>query len=305
MNRREVIGAIVVAANGLAVAGRGAEGAETNDKAPQTIPNSLEPLPYTKGARIPVAIVLSAGAEVVDFAGPWGVFEYVYLSDADMKPFELYTVAETAAPLKVSGGMTIVPNHTFETAPQPKLIVIPAMEGDPSEAMLTWLKEASKATDVTMSVCNGAFVLAKTGLLSGKSATSHHGGYALFKADFPDVNVIRGARFVDEGRVATAGGLSSGIDLALHIVERYFGRQTAENTATSLEYQGQGWKDPASNVAFAKKPVSTEEHPICPVCEMEVDKATSIKEVFRGKNVYLCSESDHQRFNQTPERFFD
>lgn len=305
MNRREVIALTILASGGLAAGARAADGPTETGKAAPGASERSPPLPTTSGNKIPVAFALSPGAEVVDFSGPWGVFEYVYLPDADMKPFELFTVAETLAPVTVSGGMAIVANHTFETAPQPKLIVVPAIEGDPSEAMVKWLVEASKGTDLTMSVCNGAFVLAKAGLLAGKRATCHHGSYALFQADFPDIAVKRGARYVDEGRIATSGGLSSGIDLALHVVERYFGTEIVENTATALEYQGQGWKDPDSNQQFAKRPVSTDEHPLCPVCEMEVDKATAIKEVYRGKNVYLCSEVDRKRFNRTPERFVD
>lgn len=263
---------------------------------------NIVPLPNPGKGRIPVAFLLSAGAEVVDFAGPWGVFEYAIPPDAEESPFQLYTVAESIVPLKVSGGMTIVPDYALDNAPQPKVIVVPAM-GEPSAALLNWLKNASKGTDLTLSVCNGAFVLAKAGLLAGKAATAHHGGYALLAADFPDVKVIRGARFVDAGNISTAGGLTSGIDLALHVVERYFGRKVAEDTATALEYQGQGWKNPNSNVVFAKKPVSTDAHPLCPVCEMEVDKKTSPKTVYRGRSYYFCMEEDKQRFDATPARF--
>jgi len=264
----------------------------------------IVPLPSPGKNRIPVAFVLSEGAEVVDFAGPWGVFEYAFPPVAETQPFQLYTVAESSAPLKVSGGMTIVPDYSFSNAPQPKVIVVPAM-GEPGAAMLDWLKQVYRGTDLTMSVCNGAFVLAKAGLLSGKEATTHHGSITLFAADFPDIKVKRGARFVDTGNIATAGGLTSGVDLALHVVERYYGREEAEKTATRLEYQGQGWKNPNSNLAFAKKPISTDAHPLCPICEMEVDKKTALHEKYRGKTYYFCMEEHKQRFDQSPERFVD
>jgi len=93
--------------------------------------------------------------------------------------------------------MKIVPNFSFETAPAPKIIVIPAQD-EPSEA--------TQSTDVTMSVCTGAFVLAKTGLLSGKPATTHHNAYADLAMQFPDIQVKRGARFVEAGNLASAGG---------------------------------------------------------------------------------------------------
>ena len=95
-------------------------------------------------------------------------------------------------------------------------------------------------------------VLANTGLLSGKAATTHHSAYDSFAAAYPDVQMKRGARFVEDGNLASSGGLSSGIDLALHVVERYFGRDVATATAYQMEYQGQGWKDANSNSVYAK-----------------------------------------------------
>jgi transcriptional regulator GlxA family with amidase domain len=144
------------------------------------------------------------------------------------------------APVKASGGMTLIPTCALATAPSPKVIVIPAQD-DPSDAVIAWIRQATATTDLTMSVCTGAFVLAKTGLLSGQSATTHHGAYAELAMAFPDISVKRGARFVEAGNIASSGGLSSGIDLALHVVERYFGRSAALGTADTLEYQGKGW----------------------------------------------------------------
>ncbi len=213
-------------------------------------PNSLKP---PKSGTIPVAFPLSRGVIDIDFTGPWAIFGSVMLPGGDMtSPFHQYSVAETKAPLVTESGLTVVPNYTFETAPQPKIIVIPAQ--DASEAMLQWIRKSSGGTDLTMSVCVGAIVLARTGLLDGKSATTHHDVYKEFANEFPRVHVIRGVRFVEEGNLATAGGLASGIDLAFHVVERYFGREVAENTAYNLEHQGQGWKDPNSNAIYAQAP---------------------------------------------------
>jgi transcriptional regulator GlxA family with amidase domain len=90
-------------------------------------------------------------------------------------------------------------------------------------------------------VCVGAFLLASTGLLKDRSATTHHDFYDGFASQFPDVELRRGLRFVEQGKLMTAGGLSSGIDAALRIVERYFGRDVAGYTATYMEYQGTDW----------------------------------------------------------------
>src|SRR5437667_11070525 len=106
--------------------------------------------------------------------------------------------------------------------------------------MLDWIRPSTKSTDVTMSVCTGAFVLAKTGLLKDKSATTFHAAFNTFAMEFPDIQLKRGARFVDNGNLATAGGISSGIDLALHVVERYYGREVAQTTADNMEYHGMG-----------------------------------------------------------------
>lgn len=162
---------------------------------------------------------------------------------------------------------------------------------------------ASKTTDVTMSVCTGAFVLASTGLLAGRPATTHHGAYKTLANQFPDIQVKRGARFVETGNLATAGGLTSGIDLALRVVERYFGRKVAAETANMLEYQGTGWTDPASNAIYLQAAVSTDKHPLCPVCDMEVDPKTTLKSVFKGKTYLFCSEEHKAQFDAAPGKW--
>lgn len=264
------------------------------------------PLPLNPPAKgsIPVAFVLSEGAVVIDFCGPWAVLEMVAVPGRSESPFQLYTVAEAKSPIRVSGGMKVVPEYTFDTAPAPKMIVIPAQNGS-SEAMLNWIRTASKSTDITMSVCTGAFILAQTGLLSGKAATTHHAAYFDLAAQFPDIQVKRGARFVEAGNLATAGGLSSGIDLALRVVERYFGPEVAAKTALNLEYQGQGWTDPNSNGIYARRIVSTAAHPVCLVCGMEVDPATSPRSTYKEKVYYFCSEEHRVLFDKTPETFVE
>jgi putative intracellular protease/amidase/YHS domain-containing protein len=253
---------------------------------------------------IPVAFLISEGAQVLDFAGPWEVFQDVMVPGRTDHPFNLYTVSESTSPIHTSGGMKIVPDYNFENAPAPKVIIIPA-QSQPSEATLEWLRRSTKSTDVTMSVCTGAFVLAKTGLLSGKAATTFHGAFARFANQFPDIHLKRGARFVEDGNLATAGGLSSGIDLALRVVERYFGREVAQKTAYELEYQGLGWMNADSNQVYAAAPISSAEHPLCPVCGMDVDPATAPKSVFKGATYYFCSDDDKKTFDAAPDKFLN
>ena len=243
---------------------------------------------------------------MIDLAGPWEVFNSVMImsrgsSMDDQMPFQTYTVAESTQPLTL-GGIKIIPDYTFANAPTPKIVVIPAQAGQ-TDAMLNWIRKATKTTDVTMSVCTGAFVLASTGLLAGKPATTHHSSYKSLAIQFPDIRVQPGARFVESGNIATAGGLTSGIDLALHVVERYFGRKVAEDTAYMLEYQGTRWTDPASNATYLQAAVSSDEHPLCPVCGMEVDPKTALTSVYKGKTYYFCSEDHKKQFDAAPEKW--
>jgi transcriptional regulator GlxA family with amidase domain len=265
----------------------------------QAPPVALEPPSH---GSIPVAFLVSEGAVVIDFCGPWEVFQDVAVPGRDGDGFQLYTVAETTRPIRASGGLTIVPDYTFGTAPAPKVIVIPA-QGGRSEATLEWIRKAARGADVTMSVCTGAFLLARTGLLSGKSATTHHDSYRGFAIAFPDVNVKRGARFVEDGRLASAGGLSSGIDLALRVVERYYGHEVAKRTAYQMEYQGQGWTDPDSNQVYAQVRTATDEHPLCPVCNMDVDAKVAPQSVYKGKTYYFCSRDHKEQFESAPDKF--
>src|SRR5579859_6228300 len=262
----------------------------------------IKPLVPPADGRIPVAFLLSEGAVVIDFAGPWEVFENVEVPGPTSHPFQLFTVAESEAPILASGGMRILPNYTLAAAPLPKIAVIPA-QSTTSPAVVDWIRKVSKTADLVMSVCTGAFVLAETGLLAGKPATTHHSAYADLAMSYPQVFVKRGARFVEVGNLATAGGLSSGIDLALRVVERYFGKAVAQSTADTLEYQGLGWTDPHSNSAYAKRRVSTDAHPLCAVCEMDIDRATAPSSQYRGHAYYFCMPAHKALFDSKPELF--
>jgi transcriptional regulator GlxA family with amidase domain len=188
---------------------------------------------------IPVAVLISSGVNVIDFAGPWGVFESVSLPGADAPPFRLFSVSDSADLVVSGSGLKLMPHYTFADVPEAKVVVIPAQRG--SDAMRAWLKKIVNTADVTMSVCTGAFHLAKAGLLSGKPATTHHEFLEKLQREYPDIAVKRGLRFVEGEKISTAGGLTSGTDLALRVVERYFGREVAQTTAAYMEYQGRGW----------------------------------------------------------------
>ncbi len=179
---------------------------------------------------------------MIDTAGPWEVFQDVEVDGliGTRSPFELYTVGPSEDILTMTGGLKVKPHYSIANAPQPNVIVVPA-QGATDETR-AWLRTAAAGTDVTLSVCTGAFQLARAGLLNGLVATTHHDFFDAFAKEFPKVELRRGMRFVDNGRIATAGGLTSGIDMALHIVARYFGNETATRTARYMEYSSQAWK---------------------------------------------------------------
>lgn len=211
------------------------------------------PTPALEHRSIRVAFALSEGAVMIDFAGPWEVFQDVHVPGrgghmSEQMPFELYTVGPSREPLRSSGGagghangMQVIPDYSYADAPPPDIVVVPAQHG--SAALAEWLRKVHAQKALLMSVCTGSFQLAQAGLLDGKPATAHHGALQRLANRFPGVAVRGSVRYVQaDPQIFTASGLSSGIDLALHIVERYFGREVAQATADDMEYQGEGWK---------------------------------------------------------------
>jgi transcriptional regulator GlxA family with amidase domain len=201
-----------------------------------------EKLTPPQGASIRVAVVLTDGATMIDFAGPWEVFQDVGIPGIAYPVFELYTVSDSTKPIRTSAGMTVLPQYSFKDAPPPQVVVVGAQAGRTPE-MLEWLRQQANRADVLMSVCTGASKLAAAGLLDGKQAATHHDFVDLLHERFPRVQFLRSKRFVQSDPVIlTAGGLTSGIDAALHVVERYFGRDIARRTANYMEYEGPGWQ---------------------------------------------------------------
>ena len=210
----------------------------------------LRSLKPPNGRPINVALVVGEQSNLIDFAGPAEVFQDTwagatlqqtiadthgpFLNRPNM-PFSVYLVSDTLAPVQAGPQLRVLPHYTLETAPAPDVVSVGA-QSSLSKAKLAWLRRHALTADVTMSVCTGAFVLAEAGLLDGLRATTHHSFYDVFAKAYPKVQLVRGVRFVEDGRIATAGGLTSGIDLALHIVARYFGESAANATANWMEF---------------------------------------------------------------------
>jgi transcriptional regulator GlxA family with amidase domain len=228
----------------------------SHGQASNQAPSATQPAGSLKppaSGKINVAFVISEGADVMDIAGPWETLHGAMLttkgkpwheSDWDdmVMPINVYTVSDSLKPVDANG-LTIVPNYTFDNAPKPQIIVIPAQTGR-SAAQKAWLLANSATADETMSVCTGASVLADYGMLDGQTATTHHYFLQRLQKQYPAVHFVSGTRYVENGKIATAGGLTSGIDLALHIVARYYGDDVAQGTADLLEYKSTLWKNP-------------------------------------------------------------
>jgi transcriptional regulator GlxA family with amidase domain len=235
--RRSAFLAAVAAGIGLPVAGIGVARA-LEDDSESALPDS--PLPVPDDGVIRTAFMIGPHVNVIDTAGPWEVFQDVGCGSGGSSPFELHAVAESREPVEGTAGLTIVPDYAHGDAPQPQVIVVPAHHT--SDASRGWLRRAAAKADVVMSVCTGAFILAEEGLLDGRRATTHHDFVSEFESSFPRVELVRGARFVEDDRVATAAGLTSGIDLALRVVERYLGRSVAAGTAGYMEHESSRWR---------------------------------------------------------------
>lgn len=207
-----------------------------------------EPLIAPKGRQIRVAFAINPGVQVIDVAGPWETFQDTYTSAEAQEPaFQMYTVAERLTPVRASGGLMMVPHFTIDTAPTPDIVVVPHFDQPTpftaeTSAIHQWIQDSHTHTALTMSICTGAFQLAKTGLLDGIPMTTNQRASDNFAKSFPRIDLRRGPRFVESGRIATSGGLSAGIDLALRVVSRYFGDVIAEQTASIMEYAGTGWR---------------------------------------------------------------
>ena len=178
-----------------------------------------------------VAILVFDGVEIVDYTGPYEMF--------GAAGCDVYTVAENQQPVTTAMGMVVVPKYSFADAPQPDVLVVPgggvrgASESAPT---LQYVKDATAGTQHTMSVCNGAFILAHAGLLDGLTATTTAGNIDRLAKEFPKTKVVRDQRVVDNGKIVTSGGLSAGIDGALHVIAKVMGEGTAQSVALSEEY---------------------------------------------------------------------
>jgi transcriptional regulator GlxA family with amidase domain len=190
-----------------------------------------------------VAILIFDEVEVLDFAGPFEVFGVARLDDGSA-PFNVFTVAETDAPVKARNGLSVNPHHTLDTCPHIDLLLVPGGRGTRTlihnAPVVAWIREQAGPAELVLSVCTGALLLGKAGLLDGLAATTYHTAFEELRAVAPNTEQRPGERWVDNGKVVTSAGVSAGIDMSLHIVGRLLGAEQADRTARYMEYEH--WK---------------------------------------------------------------
>jgi transcriptional regulator GlxA family with amidase domain len=186
-----------------------------------------------------VAILVFDDVEVLDFAGPFEVFA-VTDELRGHAPFHTFTVALKPGAVRARNGLKLVPDFTLENCPAPHVLVIPGGAGTRPllhmPALHEWLRRKAAAAGIVLSVCTGSLVLGAAGLLDGLRATTHHECLDLLRTVAPRTEVLPAARFVDNGRIISAAGISAGIDASLHVVARLLGADAAVATARYMEY---------------------------------------------------------------------
>ncbi|HET6582577.1 MAG TPA: DJ-1/PfpI family protein [Nannocystaceae bacterium] len=186
-----------------------------------------------------IAVFVFPDVEELDFVGPWEVLASWARGWPD-DGIECFTLARERAEVVCAKGLRVVPDHDWGSAPPFDLLILPGgrgtrpMLGD--GRMLAWVRDLADRGVTIASVCTGALVLAKCGLLDGKPATTHHGSLSLLRELGRDIDVQPEARFVDNGSILTASGVSAGIDLALHLIVRMHSVERARQLRRHIQY---------------------------------------------------------------------
>lgn len=187
-----------------------------------------------------VAILIFDEVEVLDFCGPFEVFGVTGLRAQGERPFHVYTVAESARPVLARNGLSVNPAYTIADCPPPDLLLLPGGQGTRreihNEALLNWIRDQAGRVELLLSVCTGALLLARAGLLDGLAATTHFGAVEELKALAPNTRLCPDERYVDNGKIVLSAGVSAGIDMSLYIVQRLLGAEQARETARYIQY---------------------------------------------------------------------
>lgn len=188
-----------------------------------------------------VGILLFNEVEVLDFAGPFEVFSIASYSNCQQKPFTVKTVAQTTDLISARNGLKVQPDFDFNNSPSFDILIIPGGYGAEeieihNEILKNWIKIRAEECDIIASVCTGSFLLAETGLLDGKRATTHWLDIDRLESEYTKIKVQRGVKYVDESNIITSGGISAGINMSFYLLNRLVGKEIAIATAKRMEY---------------------------------------------------------------------
>jgi transcriptional regulator GlxA family with amidase domain len=191
-----------------------------------------------------VGILIFDDVEVLDFCGPFEVFSITRLDEDERlnepSPFQVLIIAEQDRAVVAAGGLRVLPDYTLETCPALDVLLVPGGKGTRREVnnenLIAWIAKRGGQVEILSSVCTGALLLGKAGLLDGHRATTHWASLGLMRSSFPRIAVEEDVRVVVDSRVMTSAGVAAGIDLALTMVTRYFGGKISGATARRMEY---------------------------------------------------------------------
>lgn len=189
-----------------------------------------------------VGILLFNDVEVLDFAGPFEVFSIATIAKSNDKLFSVKTISESGELVTARNGLNVKPDYSFANHPSLDIVIIPGGYGAEkieinNPNVIEWIKNQQSKVEFMTSVCTGALLLAKAGILDGRRATTHWMDIDRLEQEFPDVSVQRGVKFVDEGSLMTSGGISAGINMSFHLISRLHGKEVAIETAKRMEYE--------------------------------------------------------------------
>jgi transcriptional regulator GlxA family with amidase domain len=175
----------------------------------------------------------------MDFAGPFEVFA-VAGQRSGAGYFDVYTVAATRDLVLARNGLQVMPHYSFANCPQPDILLIPGGYGTRpllhQQPVLDWIRGTGARAELLLSVCSGSLLLGKAGILDGLDATTHFAALQTLREVAPGARVHSEGRYYDNGSVITSAGVSAGIDMAFHVLERLLGREEAIETARWIEY---------------------------------------------------------------------
>lgn len=194
-----------------------------------------------------IALVLFDEVEVLDFAGPFEVFSVTGRRNLG-NPFEVFTVAEKET-IQARNNLVVKPTYTFDQTPDADIFLVPGgggyfSNGQPfgsrremnNPVMINWVKNQHAKSELTLSVCTGALILAKAGLLDGLQATTHFMAIDTLRQLAPTTTVLPDKRFVDNGKIILSAGVTAGIDMAFYVVAKLQGPEVALETARYMQY---------------------------------------------------------------------